>query len=185
MISPKYVKNGIHKMKGHIKVLIAVAITALATAFFYETASILIFKIREPHFCWPLRATNGTIEIRNDPMGGGNFGDKRSNGRTHSGIDIKASIGTPVYAARSGLAFRGKVPTGYGKYVMIYHADGFISFYGHLSEWAVESGKKVRRGQLIGYVGKTGNAAGKRIEPHLHFEIRKGAEPMDPKSLVK
>jgi murein DD-endopeptidase MepM/ murein hydrolase activator NlpD len=94
-------------------------------------------------------------------------------------------VGTPVYASRSGVALTGNIPQGYGRYVMIIHPDGLQSMYGHLSDWNVVSGQKVRRGDLIGYVGKTGNAARKAIEPHLHFEIRRRGEPIDPKGLLK
>ena len=68
---------------------------------------------------------------------------------------------------------------------MIYHPDGCLTYYGHLSEWAAPAAKHVRKGELIGYVGKTGNAASKSMQPHLHFEIRKSGEPQDPRRLMK
>jgi murein DD-endopeptidase MepM/ murein hydrolase activator NlpD len=52
--------------------------------------------------------------------------------------------------------------------------------YCHLSDWSVSTGKKVHKGDLVGFVGKTGNAANKRIQPHLHFEIRRDGEAIDP-----
>jgi murein DD-endopeptidase MepM/ murein hydrolase activator NlpD len=68
---------------------------------------------------------------------------------------------------------------------MIYHPDGMQTMYGHLSEQSVYSGKKVRRGELIGLVGKTGNAFNTYMKPHLHFEIRSHGEPVDPQKLMR
>jgi murein DD-endopeptidase MepM/ murein hydrolase activator NlpD len=140
----------------------------------------------EPAFKCPIAINSSEgVVIRNDAWGDGEFGSKRSNGRTHAGIDIQAPVGTPVMASKSGLAFRLNVPTGYGKYVLIYHPDGGITLYGHLSDWNIDSGARVRRGDVIGFVGKTGNAKSKLIEPHLHFEIRKDNVPQDPRKLMK
>jgi murein DD-endopeptidase MepM/ murein hydrolase activator NlpD len=96
-----------------------------------------------------------------------------------------APIGTPVYASKSGMAFRGMVPTGYGKYIMIYHPDGSQTFYGHLSEWTVVSTQRVAQGEIVGFTGNTGNAKNRAIQPHLHFEIRKGGEPVDPQDIIR
>lgn len=159
-----------------------VAASALMTALAYNPISITIFHIREPYFRYPVK---GQVVIRNDLLGDGDFGTKRSGGRSHAGIDILAGIGTPVYAAKSGTAFCGNVPTGYGKYVMIYHPDGLQTMYGHLSEQRVYSGKKVGRGELIGLVGKTGNAGNEYMKPHLHFEIRARGAPVDPRKLMR
>lgn len=164
---------------------ITVAVTALITSLLYEPVSVLIYKVAEPHFICPIKTGGKELIIRNDAKGDGEFGAKRRNGRSHSGIDILAEIGTPVYASRSGLLFCGNVPTGYGKYVMIYHPDGYQTMYGHLSDWSEYTVRKVRRGEIVGFVGKTGNAAGTAIQPHLHFEIKKDGEALDPQSLMK
>lgn len=166
-------------------VAFVVVLTAISTVILYQPVSVAFFKITEPNFAYPVKAEPGKLTIRNDAMGDGDFGTKRRNGRTHSGVDILAVVGTPVYASRSGFAFFGNVPTGYGKYVMIYHPDGTQTFYGHLSDWNGRIPRTVRRGELIGFVGKTGNAANKLIQPHLHFEIRKDGEPVDPRDLMK
>ena len=168
-----------------LKLAIIVAAMVFVTVSLYEPVSILLYGIREPYFSRPIISGSSQIIVRNDAHGDGEFGTKRRNGRTHSGIDMLAPIGTPVYAAKSGIAFRGEVPTGYGKYIMIYHPDGYQTYYGHLSEWVAFSTKHVRRGELIGYVGKTGNAASKSMQPHLHFEIRFNGEPQDPRKLMK
>ena len=164
---------------------LVVALTAMATVILYHPISVAFFRATEPYFACPIKSDLGKLTIRNDALGDGDYGTKRRNGRMHSGIDILASVGTPVYASKSGMAFFGNIPTGYGKYVMIYHPDGSQTFYGHLSDWNGKVARKVRRGELIGYVGKTGNAASKLIQPHLHFEVRKGGEPVDPRGLMR
>ncbi|MCX5678184.1 MAG: M23 family metallopeptidase [Candidatus Omnitrophica bacterium] len=172
-------------MKLFFSILITVIITAVATIFLYEPASVLIFKITEPSFGSPIKSPSGHLAIRHDVFGSGDFGAKRNGGRSHSGVDISAEVGTPVYASKSGIVFRGNIPTGYGKYVLLYHPDGTQTMYGHLSNWAVNTGKKVHKGELIGFVGKTGNAANKNIQPHLHFEIRADGDPVDPAEAIR
>lgn len=173
-------------MKKYLVIVLAtIVISATVTILAYKPVSLLIFNIREPYFIRPIHTKSANIIVRNDSHGDGEFGSKRRNGRSHSGIDILAPVGTPVYAAKSGLAFKAEVPTGYGKYVMIYHPGGYQTYYGHLSEWAIRPVQHVRRGDLIGYVGKTGNAASKSMQPHLHFEIRKNGEPQDPRRYMR
>ena len=168
---------------------LAIALTAFIscsiTAIAYKPLARAIYKIREPYFIYPIKAVSNRLTIRNDSHGDGQFGAERRNGRTHAGIDFQAPIGAEVYAARSGIAFRGNVPTGYGKYIMIYHPDGYQTMYAHLSNWAVSSTQEVHRGDLIGFVGKTGNAANSSIQPHLHFEIRLNGEPVDPRNITR
>lgn len=165
--------------------LAVATLSILITVVLYDPVSVWIFKLVEPNFTCPIKSDSGKINIRNDSHGEGEFGAKRRNGRLHAGIDIEAPVGSPVYAARSGMAFCGNVPTGYGKYVMIYHPDGYQSLYGHLSGWGISPVKKVNKGDIIGFVGKTGNAASRDMLPHLHFEIRKGGEAQDPNGLMK
>jgi len=167
-------------------ILITGLIAVTATTLLYKPVSIAVFNITEPVFKCPVKLGPGeSMVVRNDAHGDGDFGMKRRGGRTHSGIDIKAPVGTPVMASKSGLAFCLNVPTGYGKYVLIYHPDGMLTLYGHLSEWAIESATGVKQGQVIGMVGKTGNANSKLMDPHLHFEIRKNNIPLDPRILMK
>lgn len=169
------------------KIILAAALVLVVsiTVILHEPVAILLYKIREPYFKRPIISGSPQIIVRNDAHGDGEFGTKRRNGRSHSGIDMLAPVGTPVYAAKSGIAFRGEVPTGYGKYIMIYHPDGYQTYYGHLSNWAVNSTRHVHQGDLIGYVGKTGNAASKSMQPHLHFEIRFDGEPKDPRKYMR
>ncbi|MDD5495562.1 MAG: M23 family metallopeptidase [Candidatus Omnitrophica bacterium] len=172
-------------MKRFLFCITLIVVTVFVTASLYQPVSIALFNIREPYFKSPIMNGSGELTIRSDSRGDGHYGAKRRNNRTHSGIDIAAPVGTPVYAAKSGIAFCGKVPTGYGKYVMIYHPDGSQTMYAHLSDWAVVSTQKIARGQVVGFVGKSGNAANKHIQPHLHFEIRKTGKPQNPMELMR
>lgn len=171
--------------KSQAQIAAIVTVTAIMTIILYRPVSLFIYHLKEPYYACPIKSSSRQIVIRNDSSGDGDFGAKRRNGRMHSGIDILAPLGTSVYASKSGVAFCGKVPSGYGKYVMIYHPDGCQTFYGHLQDYKITSPAKVRQGDLIGLVGKTGNAASKSIQPHLHFEIRKNGEPQDPGSLMR
>ena len=94
----------------------------------------------------------------------------------HSGIDIAAPKGTPIYAANAGpILYSGWNNWGYGYTVVIAHGP-FSTLYGHMSSIAVRCGQSVDAGQVIGYVGSTGNSSG----PHLHFEIRYLNQPRNP-----
>lgn len=157
-----------------------VIISVLSAVILYEPVSLLVFRLSEPSFGCPIKTGSQGIKIRSDMFGYGYFGAKRSGGRTHTGIDISAPTGTPVYASKSGIAFRGNVPTGYGKYVLLYHPDTTQTMYCHLSDWTVKTGQRVHKGDIIGFVGKTGNASIKDMQPHLHFEIRADGSPEDP-----
>lgn len=105
------------------------------------------------------------------------FGAQRPGGRRHKGLDISAPKGTPVMATAGGVgAFNGR-ERGYGKIVKIAHPNGIQTWYAHLSASKLKRGKKVRRGQVIGKVGMTGNATG----PHLHYEVRVNGVPRNPR----
>jgi murein DD-endopeptidase MepM/ murein hydrolase activator NlpD len=88
--------------------------------------------------------------------------------KMHKGIDLSATTGTPVYATADGTITRTDTRVrGYGKLIEISHGFGYETRYGHLSRFAVNEGSRVKRGDLIGYVGSTGVSTG----PHLHYEI--------------
>ena len=102
-----------------------------------------------------------------------------SSGKLHGATDIAGAgiYGQPIYAASSGyvIVSEAKINSSgnyysYGNYVMIAHYNGLYTLYGHMSKRAVSSGQTVAQGQIIGYVGSTGNSTG----PHLHFEVRTG-----------
>ena len=95
----------------------------------------------------------------------------------NEGINIAVPEGTPVKAAEDGtVAYAGSDVKGYGKLVLVRHPNGFVSAYAHNGELDVKPGEKVRRGQTIAKSGQSGNVT----SPQLHFEIRKGATPVDP-----
>ena len=98
--------------------------------------------------------------------------------KMHTGVDWGASMGTPIFAAGNGIIDKVGWEGGYGKYIRIRHANGYETAYGHMSAFArgMEQGKKVRQGQVIGYVGSTGLSTG----AHLHYEILINGRFVDP-----
>ena len=95
----------------------------------------------------------------------------------HSGIDFASFVGAEVYASGDGVV--SKVESnhwGYGNMITLDHGYGYKTRYAHLSRFAVSKGQKVKRGQLIGYVGSTGKSTG----PHLHYEVLKNDTNVDP-----
>jgi murein DD-endopeptidase MepM/ murein hydrolase activator NlpD len=98
--------------------------------------------------------------------------------KMHTGVDWGSAMGTPVFAAGNGIIDKVGWEGGYGKYIRIRHANGYETAYGHMSAFArgMDSGKKVRQGQVIGYVGSTGLSTG----AHLHYEILINGRFVDP-----
>jgi murein DD-endopeptidase MepM/ murein hydrolase activator NlpD len=95
----------------------------------------------------------------------------------HPGMDFTAEVGTEVYATAAGtIQITKSEAWSYGNHVIIDHGYGYTTLYGHLSRFAVRPGQKVKRGQLVGYVGNTGRSTG----PHLHYEVRKYKNPLNP-----
>lgn len=97
-------------------------------------------------------------------------------GRMHEGIDVAAPTGTPLLAAAAGTVIHAGWLGGYGNLVVIDHGGGLATAYAHQSAIAAGNGASVAQGQVIGYVGSTGNSTG----PHLHFEVRVNGVPQDP-----
>ncbi len=97
--------------------------------------------------------------------------------RFHSGMDFSAPSGTDIYAAGNGVVLSVEsAPRGYGNNIVIDHGYGYKTLYGHLSEFAVKVGQKILRGDVIGYVGNTGASTA----PHLHYEVIKNDEKINP-----
>ena len=127
---------------------------------------------------WPLPASNlkltSAFGYRMHPV------DHVPN--SHTGIDVAASTGVPIYAARGGQVIMSEYGAGanwsYGNFVVIDHGDGTTTLYAHMSSRAVSEGELVTQGQTIGAVGDTGNVTG----PHLHYEVRLNGQRTDPEA---
>jgi len=104
------------------------------------------------------------------------FGPKKG-GLNNDGVNIGAPAGTNVVAADNGVvAYAGNELRGFGNLLLIRHADGWVTAYAHNDKLLVKRGDTVKRGQIIAQVGSTGSVS----TPQLHFEIRKGTDPVDP-----
>ncbi|MDE0781369.1 MAG: M23 family metallopeptidase, partial [Alphaproteobacteria bacterium] len=101
--------------------------------------------------------------------------------RKHSGVDFAAPKGTPIYAAGDGSIVTAGTKGGYGKYIKIRHNSTYSTAYAHLNAYGpgIRRGKRVRQGQVIGYVGTTGRSTG----PHLHYEVHRGGRQINPLTL--
>lgn len=126
-------------------------------------------------FGWPCASTNLTsyYGYRIHPI----FGTRK----LHTGIDVGAGTGTPIYAAGKGVVIEAGWTGGYGKAVIIDHGGGIATLYAHTSELYVHPGQPVKRGQLIAAIGSTGYSTG----PHLHFEVRQNGSPVDPLAFLR
>jgi murein DD-endopeptidase MepM/ murein hydrolase activator NlpD len=121
------------------------------------------------HFIWPVE---GRII---SPFG------NAGNGERNDGINIAAATGTPIHAAAAGtVRYAGNELKAYGNLVLIQHEDGYVTAYAHAESLSVSAGDHVDKGQVIGLAGATGEVN----RPQLHFEIRKGVKPVNPKPLL-
>lgn len=122
-------------------------------------------KYRNVSFRWPL----GAVQVTS------NFGKR--GGDFHEGIDLRANVGTPVYAAHGGrVLYAGGRIQGYGQMVILSHKSGLATVYAHNAKLFVRKGDSIIRGQRIASSGKTGRVRG----AHLHFEVRMGPRPVNP-----
>ena len=95
----------------------------------------------------------------------------------HYGMDFTAKTGTPIYATGDGVVYKADASlSGYGNHVEINHGYGYKTLYAHLSKYKCRPGQRVKRGDIIGYVGSTGRSQA----PHLHYEVFKGSERVNP-----
>jgi murein DD-endopeptidase MepM/ murein hydrolase activator NlpD len=123
---------------------------------------------------WPVEGqVTSSFGERVDPFNG--------EGEFHTGIDISAPTGTPVRATGDGVVDMAGPESGYGRQVEIDHGHGVKTTYGHLSAIAVMAGQSVTRGQVVGYVGRTGRATG----PNLHYEVRINNVPVNPHQYLR
>lgn len=128
-------------------------------------------------YLWPLMTESGrptsTFGWRQDPVHGGRA--------WHAGFDIADKIGSPVVAAADGVVTFAGWRMGYGNLVEIKHENGFTTRYGHLYKSIVKEGKQVSAGELVALLGNTGRSTG----PHLHFEVRRNDNPLNPYAFIK
>ena len=126
-----------------------------------------------PRMAWPLQ---GTLT---QPFGCTGFAlehPQQGCPAFHTGIDLAQPEGTPIRAAEPGLAYPLADPARYGNYVLEQERAGYATLYGHMVRTNVAWGQPVQAGDVLGYVGTTGNSTG----PHLHFEVRFGGTPLNP-----
>jgi len=116
---------------------------------------------------------NNEFGFRRSPFGGRHY-------EFHNGIDIDGERGDVVAAPASGTVTEAGWKGGYGQMIEIDHGNGLVTRYGHLSRIEVEAGQPISRGQLIGFIGSTGRSTG----PHLHYELRVGAKPINPRRFL-
>jgi len=114
-----------------------------------------------------------TFGHRENPFGGANV-------ETHKGLDIAAPFGSPVKAMAKGTVEFAGLRGGFGNCIMIKHGNGFETLYGHLSKILVQVGQQINIGDQIGRVGSTGRSTG----PHLHYEIHRYGEKINPQSFL-
>ena len=116
-----------------------------------------------------LQAMVSGFGYRNDP-----FTKVR---KFHAGMDFSAKTGTPIFATGDGVVDRAdNSASGYGNHIVLRHGFGYETLYGHLSKYKVRRGQRVKRGDIIGYIGSTGRSEA----PHLHYEVHKNGETVNP-----
>jgi murein DD-endopeptidase MepM/ murein hydrolase activator NlpD len=119
---------------------------------------------------WPLTRAGFITQLRDDIPD-----------RSHPGLDIAIAAESYIRAAGAGVVRDAGVDEVYGKFILLDHGDGLESMYGHASRLFVEAGDRVERSEIIALTGSTGRSTA----PHLHFEIRKDGEPVDPLAYVR
>ena len=106
--------------------------------------------------------------MRWHPVGGGR--------RAHKGVDLAGPTGTPIHATADGLVAKADWFSSYGLYIQLEHGGNLQTRYGHMSRLNVGAGQRVKKGDVIGYLGSTGRSTG----PHLHYEVRIAGEAVNP-----
>ena len=161
----------------------ALLISAFTKPIIEENSFINTFDIYEfstnPPSRFPVQnATNDDITAY--------FGDKGKNpkinkGIVHTGIDIRAKQGTPIIATADGFIAKASMEGDWGNLIVITHADGYETWYAHLKEFNVSEKQKVKKGDIIGYVGNTGKSSG----PHLHYEVKHNGKHLNPLDFIE
>jgi murein DD-endopeptidase MepM/ murein hydrolase activator NlpD len=122
---------------------------------------------------WPVRgAVNSEYGNRQSPWNDGR--------EFHSGLDIRADRGTPVYAPASGTVMHAGAAQDYGTAIILDHGQNVRTLYGHLSKVGVQPGQRVERGTVLGHTGNTGRSSG----PHLHYEVHVKGQAVNPRAYI-
>jgi murein DD-endopeptidase MepM/ murein hydrolase activator NlpD len=108
------------------------------------------------------------------------FGVRRGRSRRHKGLDIKCAEGAPVRATADGMVTEVRTQGAYGKIIVVQHGDGYSTAYAHLARQHASPGQEVRRGEILGEAGRTGNASC----THLHYEVRRNGTPTNPRAYL-
>jgi murein DD-endopeptidase MepM/ murein hydrolase activator NlpD len=149
-------------------------ICAASAAALEPLQSVAISAGQTPSFSAPSQMPVSNVRLssrygmRTHPLLGGR--------RLHKGVDLAGAVGTPVRATGDGVVGHAGWSGGYGLLVSLSHGVEFETRYGHMSRLVVERGQRVRRGDVLGYIGTTGRSTG----PHLHYEVRKSGLAVDP-----
>lgn len=99
----------------------------------------------------------------------------------HAGVDIVSRYGAPVRVTADGVVYQVGYNRGLGRFVKVRHRHGFVTIYGHLRKYVVRRGERVKKGEIIGYVGNTGRSTG----PHLHYEIKRWGRSLNPIRFIR
>lgn len=123
---------------------------------------------------WPVAGhITDSFGERLDPFSG--------EGAFHTGVDISAEYGSPVQTTADGIVVSAETHVGYGRLVVVDHGFGVTTWYAHLSSFAIVTGTRVKRGEVIGYAGVSGRSTG----PHVHYEVRMNNAPVNPWRYLK
>ena len=144
------------------------------SSFYDSYLNKIIYNISYTPLGYPFPGTiTSTFGHRENPFGGENV-------ETHKGLDIRGPVGSSVKSMAKGEVEFAGLRGGFGNCIMLKHGNGFETLYGHLSRILVRVGQKIDIGQQIGLIGSTGRSTG----PHLHYEIHKNGEKIDPKNFL-
>jgi len=173
LIERGVIKKGKEGLGGLSKIKAEELLNEEYLSFLVSHSEELIYKLRITPIGFPVRGRiTSTLGWREDPFGNGY--------EYHTGIDIEAHYGAPVYATAEGIVVYAGWYSDYGRAIIIKHPSGYKTLYGHLSKIKVKYGQKVKAGEIIGYVGSTGRSTG----PHLHYEVRLGSKYVDPLKFI-
>lgn len=183
--------NGLYRVNAvvHSGEISPVICGALITEVTLQLGNTIFNELKKPsQGIYTGKSTNGTWNKPVEGIISSPFGLRvhpiKKIEKFHSGIDIAAPLNTPVYAPANGRIISASLKGGYGKAIEM--DNGIIqekrvsSLFGHLNSWAVTANQQVNKGDLIGYVGSTGNSTG----PHLHFAVRENGNPVNPTKYI-